>query len=116
MPVYEYACEHKRCKQSKEILHSYAEIKEPSADTLQEMQCPKGHGCMTRVFSAPHLANMKGGVSVSESVLLQEKQKQRKIRSRLQFKNDVLPTLKAGEKRHFEKKLKHLKGDHEKIK
>jgi len=116
MPIYEYACQHKRCKYTKDVLHTVAELKEPSEETLKEITCPK-HGVMQRQMSVPHLANMKGGVSVSEKELLADKQARLKKRSRMHFKNDVLPDLPDRQvKKHFEKKYKGLKGDHEKIK
>lgn len=113
MPIYEYQCE--ECGEVKEVLHSYPELEKPSEETIKEITC---HGRMVRIFSAPHVANSQGGVTVSESTLLAQKQEQRKVRSRAHFKNDVLPTIKnPGERRHFENKFKGTKTiDHEKMK
>jgi putative FmdB family regulatory protein len=114
MPIYDYECQ--TCGHVAEVLHRISELTEPNEETLKEITCPiEGHGIMQRLVSAPHLANMQGGVSVPEKVILNKKQQQRKKRSSTHFKNEVLPTLKAGEKRHFEKKLKNIKGDHEKM-
>lgn len=114
MPIYDYYCEH--CELTREVLHSISECTEPKEDTLKEITCPE-HGLMKRGISIPHLANMKGGVSVGEKALLADKQAKLKKRSRMHFKNDVLPTLGDKQvKKHFEKKYKNLKGDHEKIK
>lgn len=70
-----------------------------------------------RVPYAVHVANMIGGTSVSEKDLLNQKQQQRKLRSRAHFKNEVLPTIKDPHaKKHFEKKYKGTKNiDHEKL-
>lgn len=114
MPIYDYECN--TCGHVVEVLHRISELTEPNSETLKEITCPvEGHGVMQRLVSAPHLANMQGGVSVPEGKILADKQSQRKVRSRTHFKNEILPTLKAGEKRHFEKKLKKYKGDHEKM-
>ncbi len=78
---------------------------------------------MKRVPQTPELMGFKGGTSVPEKTLLADKQKKRKMRSRLQFKNEEIAKIKdPHSKRHFERKyktdpvLKDLKGDHEKIK
>lgn len=110
--MYEYECT--ECGARKDVLHSYDELKSPSEETLKEITC---HGVMVRLFSAPHLANMQGGTTVSEKVLLAQKQEQRKTRSRAHFKNDVLPKLKGSDRRYFENKYRGTKNiDHEKMK
>lgn len=115
-PIYDYECP--ACGYVKEILHSYNELENPSEETKKDLlcDCDEDRPVMKRVITAPHLANMQGGVSVPESTLLAQKQEQRKTRSRAHFKNDVLPKLKGGERRHFENKFRGTKNvDHEKM-
>jgi len=79
--------------------------------------CPK-HGLMPRIPQVPHLIGTKG----SEKQLLKKKQNQKKIRSKMHFKNEILPTLKDPiDRGYFKNKFekgtnKHIKGDHEKMK
>lgn len=119
MATYCYRCN--KCKSGKiiEVIHSMDFVgneKDLPSDILKKITCIY-HGLKSRVPQEPQLAGSSGGEMKSTSILLNEKQKQRKLRSRTQFKNEVLPTLQAGEKRHFENKLKNIKKqDHEKMK
>lgn len=122
MPFYIYQCPAKKCRHTIELMHSMSECDKPSDKTLLEITCPKHKTTMKRVPQDTQLMGMKGGTSVPENVLLKDKQKQRKLRSRLQFKNEELAKVKDPfSKRYFQKKystdpiLKSLKGDHEKI-
>jgi hypothetical protein len=118
MATYIYQC--LQCKRSKaiEVQHGMDFVGKEKGlpqDILTKITC-KIHGLKSRVPQLPQFAGASGGQFKSEKTLLSEKQQQRKLRSRTQFKNEVLPTLKGGEKRHFEKKLKNIKSqDHEKM-
>lgn len=115
MPTYEYACPHEGCEMVKDVLHKYSELENPTQETIDETTCPEHGVRMVRQISAPHVANSQGGVTVGEKTLLDQKQQQRKKRSRLHFKNDVLPTLKKSDQRYFKPKYKNISGDHEKM-
>lgn len=111
-----------QCKQSKPIEIDYpmefvGREYELPWDILYNITCPR-HGLMPRVPQEVYL----GGVRGTEKQLLKKKQDQRKLRSKMHFKNEILPTLKdpidRGYFKHkFEKGAnKHIKGDHEKMK
>ena len=120
MPIYIYQCN--KCKKDKpiEVEHAMRFVGQETGlhwTTLEKITCSK-HGLKSRIPQEPHLAGSSGGTFKTEHELVLEKQKQRKLRSRIQFKNDELHKLKGtpGEKRHFEKKFKNLpKKDHEKM-
>lgn len=117
MPIYQYACPCK--KKPIEVEHSMSfignELKLPG-DVLKKIKCEK-HGIMQRIPFLPNLAGSSGGTFKSEKQLLKEKQQSRKLRSKIHFKNEVLPKLSGTDRMHFEKKLKNIpKKDHEKIK
>lgn len=121
MPIYVYSCT--KCnKKPIEVEHSMKFVGEENKlpkDILKKITCAKHKTLMSRVPQEPQLAGAAQGQFQTEKQLLAQKQKQKKIRSRIHFKNDVLKTLPLGpgEKRHFDKKLKHLPNkDHEKMK
>lgn len=111
MPLYEFYCGVPYCRKRVEEIQSFEQVGKIFP------LCPKHYVPMLRLYSVPHLANMIGGVSVSENVLLSKKQESRKTRSRAHFKNEVMHKIKdPGERRHFEKKFKGTKKiDHEKL-
>lgn len=120
MPTYIHACN--KCTSQVEVFYLMEFVgkeKELPTNILKQITCNK-HGLMGRVPQLPYLAGSSNGTFKSEAQLLSEKQQQRKLRSRIHFKNEILPKSKKlgpGEKRHFEKKLKDIpKKDHEKIK
>lgn len=131
MPTYIHQCQYcpAHCEAEYSIKFVGDEEKLPSK-VWDAVHCTKQTCCLRpgrqkdhlgelwpRVPQVPHLAGSSEGTMKSESQLLKEKQTQRKLRSRLHFKNDVLKTIKdPGERRHFEKKTKNLpKKDHEKM-
>lgn len=69
-----------------------------------------------RVPQVPQLAGASGGTFKTEKQLVADKKVLRQRRSKLHFKNDVLPTMSPRDQKRFGKKWAHLKGDHEKIK
>jgi hypothetical protein len=118
MPTYVHSCT--KCSSNTEIFYSMDFVGKEEGlpkDILKQITCKK-HGLMPRVPQEPHLAGSSNGTFKSEKELLNEKQSQRKLRSKIHFKNEVLPTIKGTplEKRHFKNKLKNLpKKDHEKM-
>lgn len=116
MPTYCYQCPEEGCENGGEIFHNMSEIDNPSQELIAQTTCAE-HGCrMKRVPQESVLMGFMNGTSVDEKTLLNAKQQQRKLRSRLHFKNDVMNTLKdPGDKKYFENKYKNLKGDHEKM-
>jgi len=116
MPNYEYHC--LKCKTSKDVLHSIAELTAPSLETLIEITCPK-HGIMKREVTAPMLNGASGR---SEKQLLKEKQNLVKKRAQLHTKNEGWKDIKdPGQRKaiydkYHKGKGKGLTGDHEKIK
>lgn len=100
MPRYDYYCS--QCSYYQEVIHSMSECNSPSEKTLQLISCPD-HGKMSRQISTPHLANMKGGVSVNERVLLKDKQAALKQRAR-SHTAQTLDTIKDPEVKHHLKK------------
>lgn len=66
----------------------------------------------------PELMGTSGGTFKSEAELRKDKQKQRKIRAKHHFKNEVMPNHPDKDlKKHFEKKYKGtVFKDHEKMK
>ncbi len=83
--------------------------------TCKKKVPPEPGSIWPRIPYATHIANQSEGTTVSEKDLLKRKQKQRKLRSRLHFKNDILHTLSKQDQRMFKGKYDHLKGDHEKM-
>ena len=98
MPFYDYYCN--KCETTIELEHSMNE-------SDKERYCECGN-TLKRVYHVPTIKGMSGGSIRTEKELLKMKQKQRSDRSKLHFKKEVLPTLDQGEKRFFEKKLKHI--------
>jgi predicted nucleic acid-binding Zn ribbon protein len=116
MPTYVYACPEEGCENGGEVFHAISEIDNPKAETMDLITC-REHGCrMNRVPQASVLMGFMNGTSVDEKTLLDAKVKAKKERSRLHFKNDVLPTLPKQEQKYFGERYKNLKGDHEKLK
>jgi hypothetical protein len=136
MPVYNHSCAHcgANCEIQYEMKYVGDEANLPK-EIKQQISCnPKtckskleGKGKMSfryggsywpRVPYAPHIANVIGGVTVTEGDLLKQKQDSRKARSRVHFKNEILPKLAKEDKRMFDRsgKYKNIKGDHEKMK
>lgn len=78
----------------------------------------KHHGIMPRIPQVPILQGSVGGTFPSEEKLRNQKQIQRKHRSKTQFINDEMNKIKDPDaKRHFKKKYKGVKTkDHEKMK
>lgn len=118
--IYVHKCNHKGCKSRCEENYPMKFVgreHELPQHILYNITCTK-HGVMPRVPQVPHLIGARG----SEKQLLKKKQQQRKLRSKLHFKNEIMPTLKdpvdRGYFKHkFEKGAnKGLKGDHEKMK
>lgn len=104
-------------------MHTMDQCDTPTEAIIEETTCPKHNIRMQRQIFEPQLAGASGGTFKTEKELLGAKQKQRKLRSRLHFKNEELD--RVGDKHareHFEKKykkdpiLKNLKGDHTKNK
>lgn len=119
MPTYVYQC--LQCPNGKVIEHEHSMYyigKEHELPMKQrEAVTCKKHGLKTRIIQEPQLAGSSGGTFRKEKELLNDKQKSRKLRSKIHFKNEVLHTLDKGDQRHFSKKLKDLpKKDHEKMK
>lgn len=101
MPIYVYKCS--ECDQIQEILHPMSEVGE------ERMCSCKKQGKLQRTYTAVNIRGMSGGKIRSEQELLKMKQKEKSERSKLHFKKEVLPTIKSpGERRFFEKRLKHI--------
>lgn len=115
MPTYCYQCS--KCTKAIEIFHSMSEVDKPTEETIEQTTCKK-HGRMKRVPQLPQLMGSSEGTFKNEAQLRQEKKAQRKQRSRMHFKNEVLPHMKETPKilDHFKNKTKNLgKKDHEKM-
>jgi hypothetical protein len=117
MPEYQYQCPVEGCENGGPMIHSMSQIDNPSASLIALTTCQEHQVRMQRVPQESQLMGFMNGTSATEKEMLAVKQARLKQRSRLHFKNDVLPTLSdPGGKKHFENKYKDLKGDHEKIK
>lgn len=123
MPIYVYECQN--CGKCEDVLHSMAEIDNPSEDTQKQISCCE-HTCpfitednkeitpehglpWKRLVTAANITNSSGGATVSNKTMLAKKQQERKLRSRKNFKAEVLPKMENGaDKQHFERKFKDL--------
>lgn len=123
MPIYLYECPN--CGKQEDVLHSMAEIDNPSEEIQQQTSCCE-HTCpfvtegnkkiipeyglpWKKLITTPHIANSLGGTTVSDKTMLAKKQQERKLRSRKNFKAEVLPKMEDGaDKQHFTKKFKDL--------
>lgn len=119
--IYVYACI--KCKKKPiEVEHSMSEVDNPTESLIEATTCHKHNLRMVRVPQSVHLMGASGGQFKTEKELLKDKQTQRKKRSSLHFKNEIMPKLTdVSDKRHFNKKFnegskKGLSGDHEKMK
>lgn len=116
MPTYCYS----DGKKTIEVIHEMRFVgneKELPKEILKQITRKDGT-LMERVPQIPILKGSSQGTFKTEKQLLSEKQAQRKLRSKIHFKNEELPKLRGtpGEKRHFANKLKNLpKTDHEKL-
>lgn len=134
MPVYQHKCTNCPAKCELEYSMKYVgQENELPDDTIKQISCNRS-SCKSRqrhkmsfhftqkiwprIPFASHIANVMGGVTVSESDLLKKKQDSRKARSRTHFKNEVLPTLSKQDQIAFKRsgKYDNIKGDHEKMK
>lgn len=118
--TYVYACP--KCKKKPiEVDHGMSEVDNPSKATIKATTCTKHKIRMQRVPQIPQLMGASGGEFKTEKQLLGDKQAQRKRRSRLHFKNEIMPKLTdVSDKRYFKEKFdkgvnKGISGDHEKI-
>ncbi len=119
MPTYTYSCSVLKCAYTKEVTHSMSECSNPLTATIAEITCPKHRILMKRVPQETQLMGFLNGTSASESDLLAAKQKERKHRSNLHFKNEVLEKsskISEPEKKKFKARHKNISGDHEKLK
>jgi len=126
MPIYTYQCPN--CKKEEDISHSMDECDSPSEETQLKTSCnsntcdlarsldkdteviPEYGLQWKRVITAPTLLGMSSGSSGDPKASLKKKQRQRKIRSKRNFRDEVLPTLDETPKikKHFKDKLKDI--------
>lgn len=120
MPQYNYFCPVKGCRKNKEVIHLMSECDTPSEDLIKETTCTKHNVRMQRQIFEPMLGRQKGGSTVSEKELLKDKQKQRKLRSKIEFMNTLDKNSRVDKqtKTYFKKKYSKVipKKDHEKLK
>lgn len=119
--TYVYQCS--KCRKTREVSHEMKYVGNESSlpnHILSQITC---HGIMKRVPQEIQLMGMSGGSSKTEAELRKDKQIQRKKRSRLHFKNEVVDKIADDDsRRYFQHKVKNdptykdLKGDHEKLK
>ena len=118
MPQYKYFCPVQGCKSVRnDIWHMMSECDHPSEQLIKETTCKKHKIRMQRQIFEPVLQGAVGGTFPKESELLAEKQKQRKIRSKAHFVNDVMNKVSDRDsRRYFKKKYRGVKPpDHEKM-
>jgi len=122
MPNYQHHCS--KCQKYKEFNYSMSFIGKESElpeEIKKEITC-KHYEIWPRVPFAPHIANQKGGTTVTQKELLKDKQAYAKKRSALHTKNEGYKDIKDPEmkKKIYDKyhkgPLKDMKGDHEKMK
>lgn len=115
MPTYIYQSQ---CgKKTIEIFHSMSECDKPTSELITKTTY-KGSR-MHRVPQLVQLAGFMNGTSTDEKTLLKAKQTQRKIRSKIEFMNNIDTNDKVppAEKKMYKQRFKDLpKKDHEKMK
>jgi predicted small metal-binding protein len=121
VPIYVYQCQ--RCKANAEVLHEMKYVGEEekmpqelkdkiscNIKTCQNKKCSFRGKIWQRVPQLPAIVS-------DGTVTLQQKQQQKKTRSRAHFQNEIMPKITdKASKRHFEKKFKGVKPkDHTKM-
>ena len=123
MPTYDYKC--KACGKVVEVFHNISEIDNPSEATIEKTSCPYDRDCIPNLaekigmeiptendlrfehcISSPVIMGTYGGSSLSGAEKRATIHKERKERSRKDFKENIYPTLPKQEKKHFDKKWK----------
>jgi len=130
MPCYLYKCPHCKTKPV-EVMHEMKFIgneKDLPRDILEQIVChtkickakeEQTGALWKRIPQEPQLMGSSEGTFLSEDQLRKKKQAQRKVRSKIHFKNEILPKMNetAKIKDHFKNSVKHLPNkDHEKMK